>query len=60
MAAIHGNRPFHFSTKRSSGYLAKSLIRSIGISSYLSQRIQPTWLHQKPRSGEWMSSSVSL
>jgi len=41
------------------GYLAKSLMRSTLVSAYLSHRIHPTWLHQNPRSGEWMSSSVS-
>src|SRR5215475_6163872 len=47
------------SSQRISGYCAKSLIWSTLVSLYLSQRIQPTWLHQKPLRGEWMSRSVS-
>ena len=33
MPSSHGKSPFHFSTKRISGYLAKSRMRSWGISS---------------------------
>ena len=47
------------SSQTSSGYLVKSLIASESVLLYLSQRIHPTWLHQKPRLGEWMSRSVS-
>ncbi len=47
------------SRNRSSGYRAKSLIASVSVAEYLSQRIHPTWLHQKPFRGEWRSRSVS-
>ncbi len=45
---------------RSSGKRAKSLIASVRVSEYRSERIQPTWLHQNPSwSGEWMSAGWS-
>src|SRR5215207_5516272 len=56
---VHGAIQSCLLMNRSSGYLAKSLIASVGVALYLSARIQPTWLHQKPLSGEWMSRSVS-
>ena len=46
--------------KRELGVLGEVLDRRRTRSSpYLSHRIHPTWLHQKPRFGEWMSRSVS-
>ena len=55
MPSDHGPIQSCLLMKRSSGYLAKSLISSYSVAPYLSQRIHPTWLHQKPRLGEWMS-----
>src|SRR5690242_1486372 len=58
-ASSHGPIQSNLLRNRSSGYSAKSLIRSVFVSAYLSHRIQPTWLHQKPFWGECTSSSVS-
>jgi hypothetical protein len=47
--------------KTSSGYLAKSRMRSYSVAAYLSHRIQPTWLQKKPFwVGECTSRSESL
>src|SRR6266550_4246173 len=49
------------SSQRSSGYFIKSLTPCSSVSSYFVERIQPTWLHQKPSIfAEWMSPVRSL
>src|SRR5678815_5202855 len=46
--SANGGTRNHFCSQRSSGYLRRSLTWCSSVSSNFSERIQPTWLHQKP------------